>query len=88
MGFSELSVSRERPRTAHQRDTLVVRAHRGHHLAGLKKIAAMRELDAVGYPTRTVITSNNPLNTAMVAVNSALGDYPTDGIVKWRKVLD
>ena len=88
VGFSELSVSRERPATAYQWDTLVTRAHRGHRLGALMKIATMRELEAGAYATTIIMTSNNALNTAMIAVNESLGAYATDGIVTWHKSLD
>lgn len=88
VGFSELSVSRERPETAYQWDTLVARAHRGHRLGGLLKIATMRLLADGGYATRQIMTSNNERNLAMIAVNEALGARPSGGIVTWRKRLD
>jgi len=87
VGFSELTVSRERPKTAYQWDTLVRRDHRGHSLGGLLKIATMRLLSEGGYRTTTIKTSNNTLNMAMIAVNESLGAHPTGGIVVWRKVL-
>jgi GNAT superfamily N-acetyltransferase/RimJ/RimL family protein N-acetyltransferase len=88
VGYSELTVSRERPGTAYQWDTLVVRAHRGHRLGVLMKIATMRELENGGYMTHRIMTSNNSLNTAMIAINESLGYYPTGGIVTWHKPLD
>jgi GNAT superfamily N-acetyltransferase len=88
VGYSELTVSRQAPATAYQWDTLVVRTHRGHRLGALMKIATMQELESGGYLTRRIMTSNNSLNTAMIAVNEALGFYPTGGIVTWHKVLD
>ncbi len=87
VGFSELTVSRERPGTAYQWDTLVVRAHRGHHLGALLKIATMRLLESGGYLTHTIYTTNNSLNAAMIAVNEALGAHPTGGNVTWQKDL-
>jgi GNAT superfamily N-acetyltransferase len=88
VGYSELTVSRERPDTAYQWDTLVVRSHRGHRLGALMKIATMQELENGAYLTRRIMTSNNSLNTAMIAVNESLGYYPTGGIVTWHKPLD
>jgi GNAT superfamily N-acetyltransferase len=88
VGYSELTVSRDHPATAYQWDTLVVRAHRGHRLGALMKIATMKELSKGGYKTQRIMTSNNSLNTAMIAVNEALGFYPTGGIVTWHKALD
>jgi GNAT superfamily N-acetyltransferase len=87
VGFSELTVSRERPGTAYQWDTLIVRAHRGHHLGALLKLATMRLLESGGYATRTIYTSNNSLNAAMIAVNDALGARPMGGNVTWQKDL-
>jgi GNAT superfamily N-acetyltransferase len=87
VAFSELTVSRERPATAYQWDTLVMRAHRGHRLGALMKIATMRELEAGHYATTTIMTSNSSLNTAMIALNEQLGAYRAGGIVTWRKVL-
>ncbi len=86
-GLSELTVPRERPGTAYQWDTLVLRAHRGHSLGALLKLATMRQLRDGQYQTRMIVTSNNALNSAMIAVNKSLGYYPTGGIVAWRKVL-
>jgi hypothetical protein len=87
VGFSELTVSRERPESAYQWDTLVLRAHRGHSLGGLLKIATMRLLAGGNYETKKIITSNNQLNMAMIAVNESMGAYATGGIVVWRKQL-
>jgi GNAT superfamily N-acetyltransferase len=87
VGFSELTVSREPPHATYQWDTLVVRAHRGHRLGGLMKVATMRLLEQGGYETDKIITFNNSLNTAMIAVNEALGARPSGGVVTWRKVL-
>ncbi len=88
VGYSELTVSREAPATAYQWDTLVLRAHRGHRLGTLMKVATMRELECGRYLTRRIMTSNNSLNTAMISVNEALGFYQTGGVVTWHKALD
>jgi GNAT superfamily N-acetyltransferase len=88
VGYSELTVSREQPATAYQWDTLVMRSHRGHGLGALMKLATMQELEEGGYQTERIMTSNNSLNTAMIAVNEALGYYPTGGIVTWHKSLE
>jgi GNAT superfamily N-acetyltransferase len=88
VGLSELTVSRERPGTAYQWDTLVLRVHRGHSLGALLKIATMRLLEDGQYQTEKIVTSNNSVNSAMIAVNESLGYYPTGGIVGWRKDLN
>jgi GNAT superfamily N-acetyltransferase len=87
VGFSELSVSREQPATAYQWDTLVVRAHRGHRLGGLLKIATMRLLESGNYATTKISTFNSVLNGPMIAVNEALGARVAGAMVAWRKDL-
>ncbi len=87
VGFSELSVSRARPETAYQWDTMVTRAHRGHRLGGLLKIATMRLLTKGQYDTSKIITFNSSRNAPMIAVNEALGTSVGGGIVTWRKEL-
>lgn len=87
VGFSELTVSRDHPTTAYQWDTLVVRAHRGHRLGGLLKIATMRLLESGGYRTEKIMTSNDATNAPMIAVNEAFGFVESGRIVTWRKSL-
>lgn len=87
VGFSELSISRLRPATAYQWDTLVTRTHRGHRLGGLLKIATMRLLASGNYDTSKISTSNSSQNAPMIAVNEALGTYVAGGTVIWRKLL-
>ncbi len=87
VGYSELSVSRENPGAAYQWDTLVVRAHRGHRLGGLLKVATMRLLEAGGYETKKITTFNSVLNGPMIAVNEALGARVAGAMVAWRKDL-
>ena len=87
VGYSELTVSRDQPQTAYQWDTLVVRAHRGHRLGGLLKVATMRLLEAGQYPTKKITTMNSKLNTPMIAVNEALGAHIAGAMVAWRKEL-
>lgn len=87
VGYSELTVSRDQPQTAYQWDTLVVRAHRGHRLGGLLKVATMRLLEAGAYATRKITTMNSVLNGPMIAVNEALGARVAGAMVAWRKDL-
>jgi GNAT superfamily N-acetyltransferase len=87
VGYSELTVSRDQPRTAYQWDTLVVRAHRGHRLGALLKLTTMRLLDQGGYATSTITTFNSVLNGPMIAVNEALGARVAGAMVAWRKNL-
>jgi GNAT superfamily N-acetyltransferase len=87
VGFSELTISRAKPHTAYQWDTLVVGAHRGHRLGGLLKIANMRLLEASTHTPRRIITNNSILNTPMIAVNDELGAYVAGGMVGWTKTF-
>jgi GNAT superfamily N-acetyltransferase len=87
VGFSELSISRARSETAYQWDTLVIRAHRGHRLGRLLKIATMRLLASANYDTHKILTFNSWRNEPMIAVNEALGTYVAGRIVNWRKLL-
>ena len=87
VGFSELTVSRDQPGTAYQWDTLVTRAHRGHRLGGLMKIATMRLLDEGRYDTDTITTFNSVLNQPMITVNEALGARVAGAMVAWRTDL-
>jgi GNAT superfamily N-acetyltransferase len=87
VGYSELTVSREKPLTAYQWDTLVIGSHRGHRLGGLLKVATMRLLAAGGYATTKITTFNSTLNRPMIAVNEALGARIAGAMVAWRKDL-
>jgi len=87
VGYSELTVSRERPDTAYQWDTLVLRAHRGRRLGGLLKLATMDLLERGHYDTTRITTFNMRTNAPMIAVNEALGARVTGGMVAWRKQL-
>jgi len=53
--------------------TFVLRAHRGHRLGITLKLAALRELQRLSPATKRITTWNAESNTAMVAVNEALG---------------
>ncbi len=87
VGYSELTVSREQPKTAYQWDTLVVGRHRGHRLGGLLKITTMRLLETGHYETEKITTFNSTLNGPMIAVNEALGAHVAGAMVAWRKDL-
>lgn len=72
-GETVVVVDTERPHLAHQHDTSVVRAHRGHRLGLLLKLEMLRWLEEVEPQVRTVDTWNAESNDHMVAVNEALG---------------
>lgn len=87
VGFSELTVSRERPSLAYQWATLVLGRHRGHRLGGLMKLANLEQLETYGYATTRVATFNEVTNVAMIALNEQLGATINGGFLQWAKHL-
>ncbi len=87
VGFSELTVSRERPALAYQWSTLVVGRHRGHRLGGLMKVANLRQLERAHYATTRIATFNEVSNRAMIALNEQLGARVNGGFLQWAKKL-
>ena len=73
VAFTEIAVPNTLPVRAYQWDTLVARAHRGHRLGLLVKIANLRALARVFPGTREVLTWNADENGPMIAVNELLG---------------
>jgi GNAT superfamily N-acetyltransferase len=72
-GFTQLEVSPERPERGFQGLTAVDRAHRGHRLGLLLKLAMMDLLAEAEPQVRQVFTQNGVANDHMIAVNQALG---------------
>lgn len=71
---------------AHQWDTLVDHAHRGHRLGLALKVANLRILSASRPDLRTVGTWNAPDNGPMIAVNDALGFRPLERDEEWQRI--
>jgi GNAT superfamily N-acetyltransferase len=65
--------SPHRERSAGQGDTAVARAHRGHKLGLLLKIAMMRWIAEVAPQVEVIETYNNVDNRYMIDVNEAIG---------------
>jgi GNAT superfamily N-acetyltransferase len=72
-GQSVVVVEGERPHLAHQHDTSVVSAHRGHRLGVLLKTEMLRWLADAQPQVETIDTWNAESNDHMIAVNEALG---------------
>ena len=72
-GHTVIGVDGARPAIAHQHDTAVVRAHRGHRLGLLLKSAMLLWLADVEPQVETVDTWNAESNDHMIAVNERLG---------------
>jgi GNAT superfamily N-acetyltransferase len=84
VGFSDIGVSLVRPEVGYQWDTIVRAEHRGHRLGLLMKAANLRALHEHSPATRYVNTWNADVNTAMVAVNDALGYQPVEVLEEWQ----
>ncbi len=72
-GNTVVAVEEERPHIAHQQDTSVVAAHRGHRLGLLVKTAMLLHLAEAEPQVRTIDTFNAESNDHMIAVNEDLG---------------
>jgi GNAT superfamily N-acetyltransferase len=72
-GFTEVLVSRHRPRFAYQADTGVIAAHRGRGLARRLKAEMLLRLPAEAPELEVLETYNAAVNPAMLAINAELG---------------
>jgi GNAT superfamily N-acetyltransferase len=72
-GHTQVVVSPHRPHVGFQADTAVSRAHRGHRLGLLLKIAMMRWLTEAEPQLEVLETWNNADNRFMISVNELLG---------------
>jgi GNAT superfamily N-acetyltransferase len=72
-GHTAVGVEEERPSAAHQHDTAVARAHRGHRLGLLLKSAMLLWLAEAEPQVETVDTWNAESNDHMIGVNELLG---------------
>jgi len=86
-GFTQLSVPPAASAPVEQRDTLVLREHRGHALGMLLKLANLAQL-ARTYPGHPSITTwNADENRHMLNVNEALGFVPMGYEGAWKLEL-
>ena len=72
-GHTVVAVDAETPQLAHQHDTAVVRAHRGHRLGLLVKAELMRWLAVAEPQLESIDTWNAESNKQMIEVNERLG---------------
>ena len=72
-GYTELSVPVETSRGIEQRDTIVMREHRGHRLGMLLKIANIQHLQERHPDHPEITTFNAEENRYMLDVNEAVG---------------
>ena len=72
-GVTRVEVPPDEPDWVYQGVTAVVRAHRGHRLGLLVKLAMMEWLAQAEPQRRWIITGNAETNEHMIAINEALG---------------
>lgn len=86
-GQTVVVVEGERPRFAHQHDTSVVRAHRGHRLGVLLKTEMLRWLAEEQPQIESIDTWNAESNDHMIGVNQALGYEIIGRALAWQRSL-
>ncbi len=87
-GHTVAAVDSERPGAGWQYDTSVVRAHRGHRLGLLLKIAMLRWLAEEEPQLRTLDTFNAASNVHMIRVNEILGFDVMSTVITWQRRID
>jgi RimJ/RimL family protein N-acetyltransferase len=83
-GLTQLAVDPLAPDWGHQHLTAVARAHRGHRLGLLVKVAMMELLAETEPGLERVITGNADVNQHMIAINEALGFRVLDRWPHWQ----
>lgn len=86
-GHTVVGVEEERPHRAHQHDTSVTLAHRGHRLGYVLKARMMDRLLREEPQVTTVDTWNAESNSHMIAVNEALGYRAVGRSISYQKTL-
>jgi GNAT superfamily N-acetyltransferase len=75
-GLTQVEVDPEQPERAYQGLTAVVRAHRGHRLGLLLKVAMLELLATAEPAVARIFTDNAESNEHMIAINRTLGYRP------------
>jgi GNAT superfamily N-acetyltransferase len=86
-GHTVVAVEEERPAYAHQHDTAVARAHRGHRLGLLLKAGMLLWLAEAEPQVETVDTWNAESNDHMITVNEALGYRVMGRVLQFQGAL-
>lgn len=84
--YSQLLVQTSEPADVFQDDTFVLRAHRGHRLGTLIKLANLSELAAHHPEAQRVQTWTDPDNTAMRRTNDDFGFVVTERMHEFQRV--
>lgn len=72
-GITQVGVDPEQPEWGFQELTAVTRAHRGHRLGLLLKVAMLEWLSGAEPQVRQIITGNAAANRHMISINDELG---------------
>jgi len=83
-GLTELTVDPLVPSWGHQQLTAVSRAHRGHRLGLLVKVAMLQQLAGAEPGLRRIVTGNAGTNQHMIAINAELGFRVLDEWPSWE----
>jgi GNAT superfamily N-acetyltransferase len=86
-GFTELAVPPSLDRPVAQGDTMVLRAHRGHRLGMVLKVANLSYLATVAPGHPSVTTFNAEENRPMLSVNEELGFVAWGYEGAWKAVV-
>lgn len=86
-GYSNLFVTEGRPERAGIDSTLVLPEHRGHRLGLALKVRLHQETRAHHPGVRRIATGNAHVNSAMIAVNEALGYRVVETCLEMQKLL-
>ena len=84
IGAAVVAVDAETPELAHQHDTAVVRAHRGHRLGLALKLANQRAVRDRFPECAAIHTWNADVNAAMNAINNQLGFETVELLVEMQ----
>ncbi|GAA1964965.1 GNAT family N-acetyltransferase [Microbacterium deminutum] len=85
--FTELVVDADRPLSANQDDTLVLKAHRGHRLGMLLKGENLLRMREAIPEVAAIDTYNAEENRPMLSINEAMGFVPVMYAGEWQKRL-
>jgi GNAT superfamily N-acetyltransferase len=83
-GVTRIVVDPPRPDWGHQQLTAVVRAHRGHRLGLLVKVAMMDWLAEAEPRLAHIVTGNSATNSHMIGINEELGYRVVDRWPSWQ----
>jgi ribosomal protein S18 acetylase RimI-like enzyme len=86
-GHTVVGLDADQPGYGFQYDTSVLRAHRGHRLGLLLKIAMVRWLTEVEPQLRSIYTGNAASNSYMIRINELLGYQVVIKYVEWQRRL-